>query len=85
MTDLSDFAVADHRGTHAHVLIAEANATRFELMIAYLPDTILVALVNFGKSARIGYGHEWHYIAEKLDVSEPDARAIDNILRAYIP
>lgn len=64
----------------AHI-VAEHQASRIELTATFLEGAIIVGLPDFSRAARIGYGHEWHYIAEKLNLAEPDARAVDVILR----
>jgi hypothetical protein len=65
--------------TVTHV-VAEHQGSRLEVVVAKLDDqagrALSVAVLSFGKCARVGYGYEAHYIAEKLGLAEPDAFAV---------
>lgn len=63
---------------------AEAHGSSLEVALVYLPDHIIVAIPNFNVAARIGYRTGWEYVAEKLDLSDPDAQTIDSLIKRYL-
>lgn len=62
---------------------AEAHGSALDCVFVYRPDCIIVAIPNFNTSARIGYGFEWHYVAEKLDLPDPDAQTVAALIHRY--
>jgi len=62
------------------------NGTRYAIVVGRIPGPYgesFVALPDFGVAATMSpYPAEWGYIAEKLHLSEPDAREVFAALRA---
>lgn len=56
------------------------NGSRYNYAVWHSNDEWYVAFPEFGKSARVGTGNHWSYIAEKLRVSMPDAEVMAHII-----